>query len=200
MSPSNIRTRRVLLFSYLLDQESSFGIWVWFWQLKRPWGWIFDHLRFLPYDKGPWSITSTWRENYFFLGNDYLFTLCTTWIPYIWWRSGQNAAKWDLSGLETRLLKKRKLVPNKEIPNVSESQPLTLSPLKSFHPSSPKKMKTLMSNEVCRSDWEISSLLCETDGSGQTRSSNEFKFWSNSFDGLEFCYDHLNVMEEVNKV
>lgn len=57
----------------------------------------------------------------------------------------QNYTILDLSGLESRLLKKRKIVPNKAIPNVSESQPSTLSPLKRFHQSSPKKMKTLIS-------------------------------------------------------
>lgn len=57
-----------------------------------------------------------------------------------------------------------------------------------------------MSDEVCRPDWEISSLMCEIDGSNQTRSSNEFMFLSNSFDKLKFLYDHLNSMEDVNKV
>lgn len=90
--------------------------------------------------------------------------------------AGQNAAKSDLPGLKTWLLKKRKVVPNKEIPNVSESQPPILSPLKNFRLGSPKKMKTLMSDEVCRADWEISSLTCKNGGSHQTRSSNEFKF------------------------
>lgn len=57
-----------------------------------------------------------------------------------------------------------------------------------------------MSDEVYRADWEISSLMCETDGRDQTRLSNELKFWSNSFDRLKFLYDHLNPTEDVNKV
>lgn len=57
-----------------------------------------------------------------------------------------------------------------------------------------------MSDEVYKADWEISSLIWEIGGSDQTRSSNEFKFRSNSFDGLKFLYDHLNVTEDVNKV
>lgn len=40
----------------------------------------------------------------------------------------------------------------------------------------------------------------EVGGSDQTKSSNEFKFWGNHFDILKFLYDHLNAMEEVNKV
>lgn len=61
-------------------------------------------------------------------------------------------------------------------------------------------MKTLMSDEVCRANCEISSLMCETGGSDQTRSSNEFKFCSNSFGGLKFLYNHLNATKDVNKV
>lgn len=57
-----------------------------------------------------------------------------------------------------------------------------------------------MTDEVCRADWEISSLMCETGGRDHTRSSNELKFWSNNFDGLKFLYDHLNAMDDVNKV
>lgn len=42
--------------------------------------------------------------------------------------------------------------------------------------------------------------MCETGGSDQTRSSNEFKLCSNSFDGLKFLYDYLNATKDVNKV
>lgn len=66
--------------------------------------------------------------------------------------TGQNAAKSDLPGLETRLLKKRKAASNKATPNVSGPQPSTLSLSKSFRMSSPKKMKTLISDEVCKVD------------------------------------------------
>lgn len=61
-------------------------------------------------------------------------------------------------------------------------------------------MKTLMSDEVCRANREILSLMLETGGSNQIRPSNEFKFWSNSFHGLKFLYNHMNAMKEVNKV
>ena len=77
----------------------------------------------------------------------------------------QNVAKSDLSDLETWLLKKRKIILNKSTPNVLESLPSTLLPSKSSCPRSPKKMKTLMSDEVRRTDWEISSLICATGGS-----------------------------------
>lgn len=57
-----------------------------------------------------------------------------------------------------------------------------------------------MSDKICRDDLEISSLLHDASGSDQTKPSNEFKFWGNNFDGLKFLYDHLNAMEDVNKV
>lgn len=113
---------------------------------------------------------------------------------------GQPSVKSDLSGLETRLLKKRKVPLNKVIPIVKEPQPSTFSPSKGFRLSSPKKMKTLMSGEVYIADWEISSLMCETNESDHTRSYNEFKFWSNNFNGLTFLYDHLNSTDNMNKV
>lgn len=61
-------------------------------------------------------------------------------------------------------------------------------------------MKTLMTDKVCRADWEISTLMCKTGGSDHTRSSNELKFWNNSFNGLKFLNNHLNATENVNKV
>lgn len=64
----------------------------------------------------------------------------------------QAVVKLYFSGLETRLLKKRKVSQSKSIPTVSEPQPSTVLPLKGFRPSSPKKMKTLMSDKVCRAD------------------------------------------------
>lgn len=57
-----------------------------------------------------------------------------------------------------------------------------------------------MSYQVCKAGWEISSLMQEAGGSDQTKLSNEFKFWGNSFDGLKFLYNHLNTTEDVNKV
>lgn len=43
-------------------------------------------------------------------------------------------------------------------------------------------------------------MICEPSGGNHTRSSNEFRFWSNTFDGLKLLYDHLNATEDVNKV
>lgn len=65
---------------------------------------------------------------------------------------GQPVVKSDLSGLETRMLNKRKITPNKAIPTVSKPQTSTFSPSKGLRPSSPKKMRTLMSSEVCIAD------------------------------------------------
>lgn len=76
--------------------------------------------------------------------------------------SDQTAVKPDLSDLETWLLKKIKVSSSKVIPTVSKPQPSIVSPSKGFRPSSPNNMKTLMSVEVCRADWEISSLICRS--------------------------------------
>ena len=61
-------------------------------------------------------------------------------------------------------------------------------------------MKTVMSDEVCRADWEISYLMQEASGNDQTKASNEFIFWGNIFDILRLLYDHMNATEDVNKV
>lgn len=60
-------------------------------------------------------------------------------------------------------------------------------------------IKTLMSDEVCRNDWEISSFMQEAGGSDQTRPSNKFKLWGNNFDRSKNLYDHLNATKDVNK-
>lgn len=70
--------------------------------------------------------------------------------------TGQLAVKSDLSGLKSRILKKRKVAPNKSVPSIDVS---TIPPLEDSCPSSPKKMKNLTSDEVCRFDSKISSLM-----------------------------------------
>lgn len=114
--------------------------------------------------------------------------------------AGQNTAKSDMSNLETRLLKKRKASLRKIISNILEPQPLTLSLPKSLHPSSPKRMRTSMSDEVCRADWEISALTCETGEVTKPDHPMNFKFWNKNFNGLKFLYNHLNATEDMNKV
>lgn len=113
---------------------------------------------------------------------------------------GQSVAKLDLSDLITWILKKRNVTTSKIAPFISEPQVSTLPPPKDSRPDPPKKMKTLMSDEVRRNDWEISSLMQEDGGSNKTKSSNEFKLCGTNFDGLKFLYDHLNSTEDVNKV
>src|ERR1051325_3063336 len=56
-----------------------------------------------------------------------------------------------------------------------------------------------MGNENNLADWEMSTLLKET-GDNSNRTSTENKFWSADFDGLKFLYDHLNAIEDVNKL
>lgn len=114
--------------------------------------------------------------------------------------ANQNFIKLDFSGLETWLSKKRKVAPSKVISNVSGLNLQLFRHRRALHLSSPKRIRTLMSGEVCIADLEISSLMRDIDGSDQTRSSNEFKFWSNSFDKLKFIYDNLNAKEDENKV
>lgn len=112
----------------------------------------------------------------------------------------QSVSKSDLSNLETCTLNKRKVAPSKTTPSISDPQVSTIPPLVDSRPNSPKKMKTLMGDEICKADWEFPSLIHEAGGSDQTKSTNEFQFLGNNFDILKFLYDHLNVREDVNKV
>lgn len=73
--------------------------------------------------------------------------------------TSQLAAKSDLSDLKTRILKKRKVAPNKSVSSISKPHVSTIPPPEDSCPSSPKKMKNLTSDEVCRSDSKISSLM-----------------------------------------
>lgn len=113
---------------------------------------------------------------------------------------GQSAAKSDLSDLETRKLKKIKVAPSKTSPSVSYPQVSTIPPLENSRPNSLKKMKTLISDEVCLADWEIPFLMHKANRSDQIKPSNEFKYWGNCFDGLKFLYDHLNATIDMNKL
>lgn len=109
-------------------------------------------------------------------------------------------SKLDFSGFETRPLKKRKATTNKTAPSIFDPQVSTLPPSADSHLNSPKKMNTLMSDEICRVDMKISSLMHEDGGNDQTNQSNKFKLWGNNFNGLKFLYDHLNATEDVDKV
>ena len=98
----------------------------------------------------------------------------------------------DKAGLEIRQSKRVRGVTTQETPSKSD-------PPAQEEPSqgASKRMKTLMTDEVCRADMEINSLM---NVPGQSAASGEFKFWSSNFDGLRFLYDHLNATEDVNKV
>ena len=98
----------------------------------------------------------------------------------------------DKVGLEIWQSKRAKGVTIQETPSKSD-------PPAQEEPSqgASKRLKTFMTDEVCRADMEINSLM---NTPGQSAVSEEFKFWSNNFDGLRFLYDHLNATEDVNKV
>ena len=110
---------------------------------------------------------------------------------------GTSMIKSYIFMLETRASKKRKGVGSKDTSSVLEPHISVSAIHEEVQQSTPKRMKTLMSDEVCRDDMEITSLMREP---GNSHASGEFKFWSNSFDGLQFLYDHLNTIEDVNKV
>lgn len=88
----------------------------------------------------------------------------------------------------------------KETPTASEPQATSVPPSKDPKPNSPKRMKTLMSDDVIQANLAITTLMHDSGNSHQTNSPSEFKFWSNSFDGLGYLYDHMNTNGDVEKV
>lgn len=109
----------------------------------------------------------------------------------------QSTSKTNLSGIQTRAFKKRKLEAGKEAPGASEAQDVSYPPTRSS-----KKMKTLMGDLVSNAELAVITLLQDSGASNDSYKANpstKFKFWSNSFDGLRFLYDHLNVIEDVEK-
>lgn len=64
----------------------------------------------------------------------------------------------------------------------------------------PKSVKTMLGDLVSHVDFAVTTLMQESDNNHKSNSSTEFKFWSYNFDGREFLYDHLNAIEDVEKV
>lgn len=57
-----------------------------------------------------------------------------------------------------------------------------------------------MSDDVSLDDLTITTFMQDSGSSHQSKPSSEFKFCSIIFDGLRFLYDHLNSIEDVEKV
>ena len=110
---------------------------------------------------------------------------------------GASRIKSYLSGLETQTLKKRKGVGTKATSSMAESQISVPTIQEEVQQGTPKRIKTLMIDEVFRAHMEITSLMGEHMDS---HAYEEFKFWSNSFDGIRFLYDHLNTTDDFNKI
>lgn len=81
-----------------------------------------------------------------------------------------------------------------------ELQPTSVPPSGESKMSSPNRMKTLMSDNVSQADLTITTLMQDLGSSHQSKTSTEFKFLSNNFDGLRYLYDHLNATQYVEKV
>lgn len=69
----------------------------------------------------------------------------------------------------------------KAFPTASEPQATSIPPSWDPKSDSPKKLK---SDGVIQAELVITTLMHDLGSSHKTNSSSEFKFWSNSFDGL----------------
>ena len=88
----------------------------------------------------------------------------------------------------------------KATPIVSEPQTISITPSRESKLGSPKRMKTLMSNNASQADLTITTLMQDSGSSHQSKPFTVYKLWSNSFDNLRYLYDHLNVTEDAEKV
>lgn len=82
----------------------------------------------------------------------------------------------------------------KAAPIVSKPHPTSVLPPGESTSGSPKKKKTLMSDDVSQADLTITTLMQDSGSSNYSKSSSEFKLWSNSFDRLGYLYDHLTML------
>lgn len=57
-----------------------------------------------------------------------------------------------------------------------------------------------MGDHVSHANMEVTTMMQDFGGRHKANPSTEFKFGSNSFDGLKFLCDHLNAIEDVEKV
>lgn len=115
-------------------------------------------------------------------------------------RGDKFASKSVLSVIQTPTFKRKKT-------DVGEATPFVSDPHTTYAPSfggsklsSPKRIKTLMNDLVCPVDLVVITLKQDSRGSHQSNLSTEFEFRSNSFNGMNFLYDHLNSTEDVKKV
>lgn len=109
-------------------------------------------------------------------------------------RGEQSTSKSDMSGIKTWTLKRKKIGAVKAAPVVSEPQTAFIPPSRESISGSPKRMKTLMSDNASQTDLTIIILMQDSGSSHQTNPSIKFKSWFNNFDGLRYLYDHLNTI------
>lgn len=57
-----------------------------------------------------------------------------------------------------------------------------------------------MSDHASQADLGVTTLIQDSGSSHQSNPLVKFKFWSNNFDDLKYLYDHLSVIEDVEKV
>ena len=91
---------------------------------------------------------------------------------------GPSESKSDLSGLEIRPPKRTRGTSTKAAKN--ESQSLVVPIQENISQGDPNKFKILANEDIHQAGMEISSFMR---GPGDS-SSEEFKFWSNDFDGF----------------
>lgn len=71
----------------------------------------------------------------------------------------QSASKTVLTDIQTRTHKRRKMDATKAAPIVYEPQTTSVPPLGNSKPGSPKKIKTLMSDDVSLDNLTITTLM-----------------------------------------
>lgn len=90
-------------------------------------------------------------------------------------RRERLASKRDLMGIQTQTLKRKNLDAIKVAPIVSEPQPASIPPSGDSKSGSPKKMKTLMNDNVSQADLTITTMMQDSGTGHQSRASSGFK-------------------------
>lgn len=74
-------------------------------------------------------------------------------------RGDQSNSKSDLTGIQTRALKRKKVDIIKEVFIISDPESISVLPPEDSKSISPKKMKILMSDDVSQADLTITNLM-----------------------------------------
>lgn len=91
-------------------------------------------------------------------------------------RKDQSTSKSYFTDIQTWALKRKKLDISKVASVTSDPQPTSIPTLEEPKPTSPKKMKTLMSKDVSQADLTITIVMKDSGSIHQAKPSSELKF------------------------